>query len=186
MRDLFSVGWFIVVCNQTYNGDVICKLYHGVGGLDGGAVVHEEWVEEWAENTSLWCVCVEDDGRGCSLLHPGTLWSVAEEIQYPMSTENCPGPDGSVFWQVSMELLYLRLNWSPQKNNQPCSWMFTFQMSKGRMENWDHSVLCWSVAPVCKLMLIKVAWNSRSDVGNDQSLKAFWNNVGLSNQAEVL
>lgn len=46
LLDLLPVGR--LVCDQACNGGVISKIDNGVGGMDGGAIMSEEGVEERA------------------------------------------------------------------------------------------------------------------------------------------
>ena len=79
MLNLISIGWLVVICYQFYDG----RVTDGVGGVDGGAVMGEEGVEEGAEETPLWCASVQDESGWYAASHPDMLWSVAEEVQYP-------------------------------------------------------------------------------------------------------
>ena len=51
--------------------------------MPGGAVIREEGVEEWTENTALRSTCAEDKCGGEVSANSHCLWSVSEEVQNP-------------------------------------------------------------------------------------------------------
>lgn len=52
-------------------------------GWMGGAVMSEKGEEEGAEDTTLWCTCVQDESGGSVFSHSDVLRSVAQDVQYP-------------------------------------------------------------------------------------------------------
>lgn len=61
MLTLLPVSSFNMVSYQSYYGGIICKFHYGVTGVDEGTIV-EDSVMEWAEDSSLWCAFVQDEG----------------------------------------------------------------------------------------------------------------------------
>ncbi len=61
---LFSVGWFIVIGDQTYHRCVICKFDDDVGAVCGYTVMRVQGEQERAENTTLRGSSVEGQWGG--------------------------------------------------------------------------------------------------------------------------
>ncbi len=60
---LLSVGRLIVVGDQAYHRCVIAKFDDDVRAVCGCTVVCVQGVQEWAEDATLRCTSVEDQGR---------------------------------------------------------------------------------------------------------------------------
>lgn len=48
------------VSYQSYNSDTISKFDDGLIGVNGATVMGKKGAEEGAEDTPLWCTCVQD------------------------------------------------------------------------------------------------------------------------------
>ncbi len=60
---LLSVGRLIVVGDQAYHRCVISKFDDDIGAVCSCTVMCVQGVQEWAEDTTLRCTSVEDQGR---------------------------------------------------------------------------------------------------------------------------
>ncbi len=79
---LLSVGRLIVFGDQAYHRCVISKFDDDIGAVCSCTVVCVQGVQEWAENATLRCTSVEDQGR-CVVAHSDHLTSACQEVQDP-------------------------------------------------------------------------------------------------------
>ena len=80
----FVVG-LIILGYETHQSGIVCKLHHVIGAVGWCAVVSQQGDEQGTEHTALWVPCAERDAARGVVANSYCLWSVTEEVQYPIA-----------------------------------------------------------------------------------------------------
>ncbi len=143
---LLSVGRLIVVGDQAYHRCVMGKFDDDVRAVCGCTVV---CVQEWTEDTALWSTSVEDQGRWGVVAHSDHLTSACQEVQDPAAQRSVQSQ--SLELRNQCDRHYGVKCWTIIHEQHPHIGVLFFQVGESSVQGESNSIVCGTVAAICKL-----------------------------------